>query len=57
MDNDIGGFLFFIFILSVAFFVYATNQMTNDYKIQGASKIKINNAVYKCEKIQELDLK
>ena len=57
MSNDAALTMFLSFLFGIIFIVYATNNMTNDHKIYGNKKIQIGNAVYRCEKVQELDLK
>jgi hypothetical protein len=56
MDKyDYGYFGFILGLLACLIIFRATN--TEDSEIKSGSKIKIQNAVYKCEKIDELDLK
>lgn len=58
-DPDAGVYVYSFFVtlsfLVVLFFVW--NETTSDFKIMNNKKILINNAVYRCEKLQELDLK
>lgn len=56
VNDDFSEFLLFIFIIlfihMIAFYV----STSWDTDIKKGNKIKIGNAVYKCEKLQELEL-
>jgi hypothetical protein len=45
--------MIYMFVCTIAFNGFSTM----DYKITGGQKIQIDNAVYTCYKIQELNLK
>lgn len=57
MDNDGALALFFLGLFSIACNFLFFFGSTMDYRIRQSDKIVLEHAVYKCEKIQELDLK
>ncbi len=50
-------FIGYIFGTIVTIFMILNIGVTSDVKVEKGVKIKIGNAVYQCEKKQELDLK
>lgn len=56
-NGSLEAYAFFVTLGLILLLVFNYRALTFDGKIISGDKILINNAVYRCEKLQELDLK